>query len=129
MKRMQMAAGKILHSQKGSSIISVMAAFFILLMGLSMVMTATTTAMRTTAKSAHVRRQTEKCMEAYYLGAEGEEITTKQHPTTFTLSEGTHSAQIPGQLTEFLYRTENMDGREETFVLYSFETIRNESGE
>lgn len=123
MKKGWMAAKKLLQNEKGSSIVSVMAAFFILLMGLSMVTTATMTAMRTTAKSAHVRRQTEKCMEVYYLNQSGEDVTRKQHPTTFMLKDGSHTAQIPGQLTEFQYRTQNVDGGDETFVLYCFENI------
>lgn len=111
------------RNQKGSSLVSVMAAFFILLMGLSMVTTATISALRTTAKSEHVRRQTEACMEAYYLDNGGTDVTRTAHPTTFSLTDGTDTAQIPGQLVEFEYRAANPEGQQERFVLYCFENV------
>lgn len=113
-------AVRFLHDEKGSSIVSVMAAFIILLIGLSMVTTATLSAMRTTANSAKIRRQTEECMEAFYLGS-GADTDKKEFPTTFTLEmESGSSAQIPGQLTVFECTPE---GQEDPFVLYVFENV------
>lgn len=113
-------AGRLLRDKKGSSIVSVMAAFIILLIGLSMVTTATLSAMRTTAASARIRRQTEECMEAFYLD-NGADTERKEFPTTFTLEkEDGSTARIPGQLTVFECKIE---GQEDAFVLYAFENV------
>lgn len=111
----------LLRDEKGTSIVSAMTAFIILLIGLSMVTTATLTAIRVTSRSAQIRKQTEKCMEAYYLGGSEEGITKEAHPTAFTLTDGSNTAQIPGQLSEFTYKMQNIDGEEESFILYYFE--------
>lgn len=133
MRKPKAAWKKILKDKSGTSIVSVMAAFVILLVSLSMVSTATLSAMKVAARSSELRKELEHCMEARYLGDAGEgEIEEISHETSFTLTDDKTAgltAQIPGKMTEFHYNFTDMDGNAQTFLLYCFSNIQKGSGE
>ena len=57
---------KILHENRGSSIISVMVYFMILMLGILMVSTSVTAALKVSEQAIENRTVTESALEAYY---------------------------------------------------------------
>ena len=57
---------KILHENRGSSIISVMVSFMILMLGILMVSTSVTAALKVSEQAIENRTVTESALEAYY---------------------------------------------------------------
>ena len=57
---------KIVHENRGSSIISVMVSFMILMLGILMVSTSVTAALKVSEQAIENRTVTESALEAYY---------------------------------------------------------------
>ena len=109
---------RILKSQAGTSIVSVIAAFVILMIGISMMTTAIMVSQNISNNSLKIRQLTEEALAAYYMGECAEE--SQEMNFTIQPAEGTQAAvyaQFKGIFTTYTYTTASGTER---FLLYHF---------
>ena len=96
---------KILHENRGSSIISVMVSFMILMLGILMVSTSVTAALKVSEQAIENRTVTESALEAYYSNPADGSKPIMQHftlvPQKSVDQDGDIVSGIDGKQFEF----------------------------
>lgn len=115
----RMIRRKVLKMKNGSSVVSVMVAFLILLIGLSMFSVAAVTSMDITNKSKDMRESVKEAMTLYYEGTlELEKIVTNEK-YNFLNKDNKVSFKINADVIKFEYQSELENALEVS--LYFFE--------
>ena len=111
------------NDTSGMSIISVMAAFIVLLIGIMMTTTAMTAALRIMQDSNENRIITENAVEYYYTGS-GEGTMDSQYimqDFIFTSNNGGENFSIKGNVGKQYNYTEAVKSQDKTYRFFAFD--------
>lgn len=115
---------RFIKNKKGSSMVSVIVAFVLLLIGLSMFGTAMFVTLRITRTAQDIRNGTEKAMESYYTDPGGGSTSLFENKKIYFAPDedsGTYGFYVEGTAKDFEYNYTDDAGDSQTFHLYTFE--------